>query len=64
MLANYVAVIANYLQINFNMPTTDAYSIVIGDQDQDGVEDAVNICPDTPFGIPVDSYRRSFFINI
>ncbi|WP_146191061.1 hypothetical protein [Sphingobacterium athyrii] len=35
---------------------------VLGDQDQDGVEDAVDRCPNTPIGVPVDQYGCPIFI--
>lgn len=36
--------------------------LTYGDQDQDGVEDSVDRCPNTPIGIPVDAYGCPFFI--
>lgn len=34
-----------------------------GDEDQDGVEDAVDRCPGTPFGTPVDEHGCPIFIS-
>lgn len=49
--------------------TAMAFAIVVlsssaipvpGDQDQDGVEDAVDRCPNTPIGLAVDAYGCPF----
>lgn len=50
--------------------TAMAFAIVVfssstipapGDQDQDGVADDVDRCPNTPIGMPVDAYGCPLF---